>query len=177
MLITLNLVKFKLRLGCSGSLMSLYGPTFRTTPIVCVVYSIVNNIHVYIFLYNEWPHRQGGCLACWSCKIESRLSWDCTDLYYARGAQGILPMRVGGETSQLDLLSLTPLSVDGCGRLQPWVPHWATSVDYCKLFIIDPAFCGSRFSTGRLPAIEDFTFMSCKNKLVWLVQPHWLSRY
>ena len=25
--------------------------------------------------------------------------------------------------------------------------------------IIDPAFCGSRFSTGRLLAIEDFTFM------------------
>ena len=22
-------------------------------------------------LYPEWPHRQGGCLACWSCKIDS----------------------------------------------------------------------------------------------------------
>ena len=40
---------------------------------------------------------------------------ECTDLYYARGAQGALPMRVGGATSQLDLLSLTPLSVAGCG--------------------------------------------------------------
>ena len=39
----------------------------------------------------------------------------CTDLYYARGAQGVLPMRVGGATSQLDLPSLTPLSVIGCG--------------------------------------------------------------
>ena len=39
----------------------------------------------------------------------------CTDLYYARGAQGVLPMRVGGATSQLDLPSLTPLSVAGCG--------------------------------------------------------------
>ena len=38
---------------------------------------------------------------------------ECTDLYYARGAQGVLPMRVGGATSQLDLLSLTPLSVGG----------------------------------------------------------------
>ena len=35
----------------------------------------------------------------------------CTDLYYARGTQGVLPMRVGGATSQLDLPSLTPLSV------------------------------------------------------------------
>ena len=38
----------------------------------------------------------------------------CTDLYYARGAHGVLPMRVGGATSQLDgrhCPSLTPLSV------------------------------------------------------------------
>ena len=39
----------------------------------------------------------------------------CTDLYYVRGAQGVLPMRVGGATSQLDPPSLTPLSVAGCG--------------------------------------------------------------
>ena len=56
---------------------------------------------------------------------------ECTDLYYARGAQGILPMRVGGETSQLDLPSLTPLSVADCGSLQLGVPNWAASV-YCK---------------------------------------------
>ena len=40
---------------------------------------------------------------------------ECTVLYYARGAQGVLPIRVGGATSQLDLPSLTPLSVAGCG--------------------------------------------------------------
>ena len=38
-----------------------------------------------------------------------------TDLYYARGAQRVLLMRVRGATSQLDLPSLTPLSVVGCG--------------------------------------------------------------
>ena len=38
----------------------------------------------------------------------------------------------GGVTSQLDLPSLTPLSVASCGRLQLGVIHWATSVDYCK---------------------------------------------
>ena len=58
--------------------------------------------------------------------LHVRLS--CTDLYYAQGAQGVLPMRAGGATSQLDLPSLTPLSVAGCGRLQLGVPHWATSV-------------------------------------------------
>ena len=45
-----------------------------------------------------------------------------------RGAQGVLPMRVGGATSQLYLQSLTPLSVAGCGPLQLGVPYWATSV-------------------------------------------------
>ena len=34
------------------------------------------------------------------CMIESRLWLSFTDLYYARGAQGVLPMRVGGATSQ-----------------------------------------------------------------------------
>ena len=41
-------------------------------------------------------------------------------------------MRVGSATSQLDLPSLTPLSVAGGGRLQLGVPNFATSVDYCK---------------------------------------------
>ena len=30
------------------------------------------------------------------CKVKSRQWMSCTDLYYARGAQGVLPMRVGG---------------------------------------------------------------------------------
>ena len=54
----------------------------------------------------------------------------CTDLCYARGAQGVLRMGVGGPTSQWDLLSLAPLSVAGCGRLKLGVPDWVTSVDY-----------------------------------------------
>ena len=62
------------------------------------------------------------------CKIESRLWLSCTYLYYARGTLGVLPMRVGGATSQLDLPSLTQLPVAGCGRLQLGVPNWATSV-------------------------------------------------
>ena len=45
---------------------------------------------------------------------------------------GVLLMRVGRATSQLDLPSLMPSSVAGCGRLQLGVPDWAASVDYCK---------------------------------------------
>ena len=47
-------------------------------------------------------------------------------------AQGVLPMMVGGAISQLNLPSLTPLSVAGCGRLQLGVSQWAVSVEYCK---------------------------------------------
>ena len=65
-------------------------------------------------------------------------------------------MRVWGATSQLDLPSLTPFFVAGCGRLQLGVPQWVTSVDYSKWLTIDPTFCG-RFSTGRLLDIEHFT--------------------
>ena len=36
-------------------------------------------------------------------------------------------LRVVVKTSQLDLLSLTPLSLAGCGRLQLGVAHMATS--------------------------------------------------
>ena len=109
-----------------------------------------------LLLIPEWPHRQGGCLACCGCTFDSaEVHWF---ILYARGAQGVLPMRVGGATRQLDLPSLTPLSVAACGWLQLGVPQWATSVHYCKLLIINPTFCGSRFSTGRLLAIEDFTF-------------------
>ena len=45
-----------------------------------------------------------------------------------QGAQEALIMRVGGATSQLDLKSLTPLSVASCGGLQLEFAHWATSV-------------------------------------------------
>ena len=37
-------------------------------------------------------------------------------------------MRVRETASKLDLPSLTPLSVAGCGRLQLGVANWATAV-------------------------------------------------
>ena len=47
-------------------------------------------------------------------------------------SSGVSAHEGGGATNQLDLPSLTPLSVAGCGRLQLGVPHWATSVQYRK---------------------------------------------
>ena len=46
-------------------------------------------------------------------------------------AQGVLPMRVGGMTSQLHLPSLMPLIVAGFGRLQLGVPP----LGYFKVFL------------------------------------------
>ena len=59
------------------------------------------------------------CLACGIRTFESRQGY--TDLYvlYASGAQGVLLCEEWGVTaSQLDLPSLIPLSVAGCGRLK-----------------------------------------------------------
>ena len=64
-------------------------------------------------------------------------------LYRAiRGAQGVLPWVGWGVTaSQLDLPSLTLLSLAGCARLQLGATHWATSV--ALLQIVDNyAFSG-----------------------------------
>ena len=62
--------------------------------------------HLLRIVHPEWPHRQGGCT------FESPMRLHRFIL--CRGAQGVLPMRVGGATSQLDLPSLTPLSVADC---------------------------------------------------------------
>ena len=54
-----------------------------------------------------------------------------------RGAQGVLPcVRWGVTGSELDLPSLTPLYVAGCGGMQLEAPHWATSVALLQLVAI-----------------------------------------
>ena len=48
---------------------------------------------------------------------EANLAISSPHLHRAiRGAQGVLTIRVGGATSQLDLPSLTPLFVADCGH-------------------------------------------------------------
>ena len=69
-----------------------------------------------------------GCILMIVCACY--LTWHDYPSLVEVESHGMLPMRVRGATSQLDLPSLTPLSVAGCGRLQLGVPNWATSVDY-----------------------------------------------
>ena len=82
----------------------------------------------------EWPHRQCVGLAFWSrtfvanpvqqvLRFAARIAVCNT---WSSGGTAL--RRVGGATSQLDLPSLTPLSVAGCGWLQLGALHWATSV-------------------------------------------------
>ena len=51
-----------------------------------------------------------------------------------RGAKGVLLcIECGITASQVDLPSLTPLSVAGCGRLLMEAPHWVTSVELLQV--------------------------------------------
>ena len=68
----------------------------------------------FLFFLRELSGRIGKVVAQHAAVARSSPA-ECTDLYYARGAQGVLPTRVGDATSQLDLPSLTPLSVADCG--------------------------------------------------------------
>ena len=74
-------------------------------------------------------HTRGCVFGSWLVQQVLRFVGSINTVQYAiRGAQGALLMRMGGATSQLDLPSLVPMSVAGCGRLELGVPHWATSV-------------------------------------------------
>ena len=66
-------------------------------------------------------------------KLQDRLSVELTlhRLIQCTYRSGGTAHEGGGAISQLDLPSLTPLSVAGCCRLKLGVPHWATSVGHC----------------------------------------------
>ena len=89
----------------------------------------------HLLTYPQWPHMQGGCLACMLkvARLQDPIQ-AVAELHRfilcTRRSGGTAQEGVGCVTSQLDLSSLTPLSVAGYGRLQLEVPHWATSVDY-----------------------------------------------
>ena len=92
------------------------------------------SMHAILTLYPEWPHRQCVGLAYSWTRVRAQVA--AAGLVICRPrlhsakheTQGVLSMRVEGATSQLDLPSLTPLSVACCGGLQLGIPHWATSV-------------------------------------------------
>ena len=108
---------------------------------------LVRRPRLWSLILQAATHTQSGCIGkvvashVEGCRVDPRLRLNRITL--CKNSQGVLPMRVGGATSELDLRSLTPLSVASCGRLQLGIHHWATptSVDYCQKSIIDPTFC------------------------------------
>ena len=111
---------------------------------------------IYVMPFVCLSGRIGKCLACFGCTLEFR--WGCTHLYYARGAQGGTAHE--GRGCDLSIGSAVP---DAIVRSWLWLTETRSSPlgcfsTYCKLLIIDPTFCGRKFSTGRLLATEDFTF-------------------
>ena len=99
-----------------------------------------DNVSLSLHLYSKWRHRQCGGLVF--RRSHDRVWLSAASLVICSPARiavcntwssgGTALCRVGRATSQWDLLSLTPLSVAGCGWLQLGAPHWATSVNYCK---------------------------------------------
>ena len=96
---------------------------------------IINNVTIYS-PYPEWPHRQCVGLALRRSHVRGWLSATSLVIYSpARiavcntwSSGGTALCRVGGATTQLDLPSLTPLSIACCGWLRLGAPRWATSV-------------------------------------------------
>ena len=54
----------------------------------------------------------------------------CTDLYYARGSQGVLPMRVGGAISQFYLPSAIDVESLKLFSLAYYIVNWFNSSRY-----------------------------------------------
>ena len=89
-----------------------------------------------------------------------RQSKGCTDLHVLLKwrSGGTVLWRVEVMASQLDLPSLTPLSVAGCGWLQLGTTQWATSVTLLqvvdnwphKIVIVDSPLEGSRLKNTLL---------------------------
>ena len=101
------------------------------------------------------PYWQGGCLAC--RRLQGRFRFTL----YTR-CSWVLPMRAQDATSPFYLPSLTPLSSFRTPLSYRFWQHCPTDAAYFSRLLqaVDyyPIFCGSRFSTRRILAIEDFIF-------------------
>ena len=122
------------------------------------------------YRYPEWPNRQ--CVGMVFRRSNVRGSLSAVSLVICSPARiavcntwssgGTTLCRVGGAISQLDLPSLTPLSVAVVVDCNQGHISWATSVNYCKQLIIEPTFCGSRFSTGGSWPQKTVPFFICR---------------
>ena len=118
----------------------------------CVLSDWVRNPH--------WPHRQGACRACG--RLQGRF------LVELRLHRFILCTMRSGDTAHEDGGCDQSIgSTDSDAIVPSWL--WSTATRssplgyFSRLLQVvenDPTFCDSRFCTGRLLAVEDFTFFS-----------------
>ena len=125
----------------------------------------------------RWLHRQCSFRTCsavaWHSEGRAFLShWTRTESLVICGpackwsSGGTALCMVGGNGSQFDLSSLTPLSIAGCGSLQTGAPHQATSVALLQVVDNLANKLGGRFSNKMLLAIRDFTFFYVSSEVV-----------
>ena len=90
--------------------------------------------HTRIWASHEWliihwvANREGGCLVWW--RLRDRFPAEAAPIFNVQLAfKGYCPVKGGGVTvCQLNLSSLTPLFIAGCGRLQIAVAQLATEI-------------------------------------------------
>ena len=84
-----------------------------------------------VIIYHEWPHRQGGCLACWRLQIWSIPSGGCT--YYiilcTRRSGGTINDR--GDKTSKTMQSIGSTVSDSIVRSWLWSSAtWSTPLRY-----------------------------------------------
>ena len=98
-------------------------------------------------------YRQSGCLVCFS--LQGRLPANTAQIYFVpEELRGYCSSGWGLTASLFDLLSLTPLSVASCGRLQLGVANLATSVAFMQ--VTDPSNSGKWFYSDGLLRLHIF---------------------
>ena len=77
-------------------------------------------------IYHLWPHSVTLCLECGRLRV--RFPAESAPICSVQVVVRPCPVKDGDNGGQLNLPSLTSLSVAGCGRLQLGVSHLATSI-------------------------------------------------
>ena len=129
---------------------------------------------------------KGGCLACWRLQDRIPAVAELHRFILCTKRSGVLPKRVG-ECDQ----SIGSTVSDAIVRSWLWSTATRSSLLGLQQVVdIDLTLCGSWFSTGRLLAIEDFTFYFsewykfrllpafvcwCLTWWLWLIQMPWWS--
>ena len=97
---------------------------------LCIFMCLLLDLRLCDILYPEWPHGQGGCLACCGCTFESR--WGLHWFTPCKWRSGGSAYEGGGWDQSIGSTVSDAIVRSWLWFLQLGVPHWAASVHYCK---------------------------------------------